>query len=78
MKKDPTLISVYTGTESSVVLLKGRLERMGIASEIRNDSTAGTWGVVPDNIELFIEEANQKEAEPIINEFIRSRKVEKF
>lgn len=78
MKDDSNLISVYTGTEASVTLLKGKLDLAGIVSVIRKESNAGTWGVVPDNIELFIEKADQKEAEPVINEFIHSRKVEKI
>jgi hypothetical protein len=78
MKEDSNLISVFMGTESSVTILKGKLEMSGIASEIRKDSTAGYWGVVPDNIELFIQEKDMREAEPVIEDFIKSRKVEKI
>jgi hypothetical protein len=78
MKDNSSLISVYTGTEASAVLLKGKLEMTGISSEIRKESNAGYWGVVPDNIELFIEENDLKEAEPVIEDFIRSRRVEKY
>jgi hypothetical protein len=78
MKDYSSLMSVYTGTEASVVLLKGKLEMNGIASEIRKESTAGYWGVVPDNIELYIEEKDLKEAEPVIQDFIHSRRVEKL
>lgn len=72
------LISVYCGTEASVLLLKGKLDMMGIGSEIRKDSYAGTWGVVPDNIELFIEPGNVKEVESVIEEFRQTRYNEKF
>ncbi len=72
------LISVYTGTEASVQLLRAKLERMGIGAEIRKESNAGTWGIVPDNVELFIEPAHRKEAEPVIDEFISNRHVEKL
>ncbi|HEX2921687.1 MAG TPA: hypothetical protein VHO50_11040 [Bacteroidales bacterium] len=70
MNENKNLISVYSGTEASVLLLKGKLARMGIASEIRKDSNAGYWGVVPDNIELYIEKSNQEEAEPVITSFL--------
>lgn len=72
------LVSVYSGTEASVQLLKGKLEMMGISAEIRKDSNAGTWGVVPDNIDLYIESAYRKAAEPIIEEFTSNRHVEKL
>ncbi|HLN20980.1 MAG TPA: hypothetical protein VK213_07810 [Bacteroidales bacterium] len=70
MKANENLVPVYSGTEASALLLKGRLERLGIASEIRKESTSGTWGIVPDNIELYIEESLQGEAEPVIREFL--------
>lgn len=72
------LVSVYSGTEASVLLLKGKLEMMGIASEIRKDSNAGTWGVVPDNIDLYIESEYRKAAEPIIEEFVNNKHIDKF
>jgi hypothetical protein len=78
MKDNNNLVSIYSGTESSVLLLKGRLDRQGIASEIRKDSKAGTWGIVPDNVELFIDPAQEKEAEPVINDFIRNRRVDRL
>jgi hypothetical protein len=78
MEENSNLVSVFMGTEPSVILLKGKLEMSGISSEIRKDSTAGYWGVVPDNIELFIEKKDLKEAEPVIEDFIKSRKVEKI
>lgn len=72
------LISIYTGTEASALLLKAKLERAGISSIIRKASNAGTWGVVPDNIDLLVESKEQKEAVPVLNEFLRSNKVEKL
>jgi hypothetical protein len=78
MISEGSLVSIYTGTEASAMLLKGRLERAGISSVIRKASNAGTWGVVPDNIDLLVESAEQKEAEPVLNDFIHSNKVEKL
>lgn len=78
MMENKDLVSVYSGTEASVLLLKGKLDRLGIASEIRKDSKAGYWGVVPDNIDLLIEKSDCSEAEPVIDDFLKSRKVEKL
>lgn len=75
--KEDTLISIYSGNEASVHLLKGRLERVGISSEIRKESHAGYWGVVPDNIELFINSIDEEMAKPIIEEFTNTTKLEK-
>lgn len=72
------LVSVYTGTEASAHLLKGKLERIGIGAEIRKESNAGTWGVVPDNVELFIEADQKKDADAVIDDFIKNRHVEKL
>ena len=78
MKENKDLVGIYSGTDASAHLLKTRLDRMGISAEIRKDSNAGTWGIVPDNIELYIERSKQKEAESIINEFVQRRKVDQL
>jgi len=72
------LICVFSGTEASVQLLKGKLDMAGIACEIRRDSNAGTWGVVPGNVVLCVESSKRKEAEPVIYEFVNNRHVEKL
>lgn len=71
MIENDNLVAVYSGTEASVLLLKGRLERMGIASKVRKESKAGSWGIVPDNVELCIQKSLQREADPVINEFLQ-------
>lgn len=78
MISEGSLVSIYTGTEASAMLLKGRLEMAGISSIIRKASNAGTWGVVPGNIDLLVESSEQKEAEPVLNDFIHSSKVDKL
>jgi hypothetical protein len=74
MKARDELIRVFTGTEVSVILLKGRLEKIGISSIIKNDFKAGTGvgfvGGVQSAVDLYIQESDFKEAETIIKEFI--------
>jgi len=74
MEKQNNLIRVFTGSEISVILLKGELEENGIASLIRNDyqsgASAGFYGGSASGIDLFIQESDLKTAEPIIEEFI--------
>lgn len=77
MKETENLVSVYTGTEASAILLKGHLERVGISSVIKRVSNAGTWGTVPDNIDLFVESEDRKEAEPVIEEFVKGHLTER-
>lgn len=77
MRKDD-LRGVYSGTEASVLLLKGKLDMIGVSSVIKKDSKAGTWGSVAENIDLFIEPEDLKEAEPVIHQFMHREKVEKF
>ena len=73
MKENSNLIRVYSGTELTVNLLKDELEKFGISSMIQNDFnsgvSAGFSGGVPSSIDLFIQELDQKKAEPILSEF---------
>ena len=41
MKKATNLIRVFTGTEVTVILLKGKLEEIGISAIIKNDYQSG-------------------------------------
>jgi len=76
MNKGTELIKVYSGTEISVSLLKDELETNGIAAMIRNDFqsgiTAGFFGGGTSAVDLFIQEADYQEAEPIITDFLKS------
>ena len=76
MKNENDLIRVFSGTEISVNLLKDELESIGISAMIQNDFqsgiTAGFFGGGTSAIDLFIQEADQKEAEPVINEFLKN------
>ena len=76
MKKGNNLIRVFTGTEVLVLLLKERLEEVGISALIKDDFqsgiTVGFVGGVPSAIDLYIQESDLQEAEPIINEFVQN------
>ena len=75
MKNGNDLIRVFTGTEVLVYLLKERLEEVDISSLIKDDFqsgiTVGFVSGVPSAIDLYILESDFKEAEPIINEFVK-------
>jgi hypothetical protein len=75
MKNGDNLIRVYTGSEVLVILLKEWLEEIGISALIKNDYqsgiTVGFVASVPSAIDLYIQESDLKEAEPIINKFIQ-------
>ena len=71
MDRSGNLIKVFVGPEASAILLKSRLEEIGIAALIKNDSSTAFWGATPPAIDLYIEEADLTEAEPIIHEFIQ-------
>jgi len=70
------LIRVFTGTEVLVYLLKERLEEVEISALIKDDFqsglTVGFVSGVPSAIDLYIQESDLKDAEPIINEFIQN------
>jgi len=77
--KENNIVRVYTGTEISVILLKGRLEEIGISSIIRNDYQLGVdvgfVGGVKSAVDLYIQQSDYKKAEPIISEFIEKNKA---
>jgi len=76
MKNGNDLIRVFTGTEVLVYLLKERLEEVEISALIKDDFqsglTVGFVSGVPSAIDLYIQESDLKDAEPIINEFIQN------
>ena len=67
------LVKVYTGTEITVQLLKGELEKIGVSSVIKDKFksgiSAGFGTGVPSAIDLFIDENNLEKAKPLIEEF---------
>jgi len=76
MENNNDLIKVFSGTEVAVNLLKDELETFGIMAMVQNDFqsgiTAGFFGGGPSAVDLFIQVTDQKEAEPIITEFLKS------
>lgn len=76
MKEESNLVRIFTGSEISVILLKGELEENGITALIQNDFqsgiSAGFSGGVPSAIDLYIQESDLFQAEPIVNDFIQN------
>ena len=73
MKNGNNLIRVFTGTDVLVYLLKERLEEVGISALIKDDFqsgiSSGFVSGVPSAIDLYIQESDFTDAEPILNEF---------
>lgn len=71
------IIKIFTGTEVSVIYLKGILEETGIIAMIKDDFqssiSAGFVEGTPSAIDLFIQKSDLKKAEPIINDFIQNK-----
>lgn len=74
MKRIDKLVKIYSGTEVTVILLKGRIEEIGINSTVKNDYKsgveAGFVGGVQSAVDLFIQLSDFERAEPIIRDFI--------
>ncbi len=77
MKEEDKLVRIYTGTEISVILLKGRLEEIGISALVQNNYMSGIEvgfvGGIQSAIDLYIQQIDFKKAEPIISEFIQNQ-----
>lgn len=80
MKERDRLVRIYSGTEVSVILLKGLLEDIGITSTLRNDYKSGIEsgfvGGVQSAVVLFIQQSDFEKAEPVIREFTARNKPE--
>jgi len=78
MKVKNKLIKVYTGTEVTVILLKGLLEEIGVTSTIQNHYKSGIEvgfvGGVQSAIDLFIQQSDFEKAEPLIRDFSSKNK----
>lgn len=72
------LVKIFTGSELTVNLLKEELENNGITSIIKDEFSsglaAGFAGGVPSSIDLYIQESDVAEAEPIIHDLVRQAK----
>jgi hypothetical protein len=70
MEENNNIVKAYVGNEAAALLLKARLEEAGISALIKNDYS-GAWLLgVPPAIDLYIQESDLKEAEPIIKDFL--------
>ncbi len=76
MEKEDELIRIYTGSEVSVILLKGELQEIGVESMLQNDFdaglSAGFVSGVPSAVDLYIQKSDLNKAKPIIDEFVRN------
>ncbi|MGD9930067.1 MAG: DUF2007 domain-containing protein [Mangrovibacterium sp.] len=72
------LVKIFTGSELTVNLLKEELENNGITSIVKDEFSsglaAGFAGGVPSSIDLYIQESDVAEAEPIIHDLVRQAK----
>ena len=69
MKKESDLFKVFVGPEATCILLKNRLEKLGIEAIIKNDSSSAFLGTAPAVVDLYIQRSDLNKAEPIIKEF---------
>jgi hypothetical protein len=60
------LIKVFAGAESSVILLKNRLEEIGVECIIKNDSPDAFLGTAPQVVDLYVNKRDLGKAKPII------------
>jgi len=78
MKEKDQLIMIYTGTEMTVLTLKGFLEEIGVNSTIQNNYRSGIEvgfvGGVQSAVDLYIQHSDFEKAEPIIRDFIAINK----
>jgi len=78
MKEKNKLVKIYTGTETTVLLLKDLLENIGVGSTsqdgYKSGINVGFFGGIQSAIDLFIQESDFEIAEPLIRDFIAKNK----
>ncbi len=74
MEEKNKYVSVFTGSEVDVILLKGLLEEEGIGALVKNENesarVSGFGGGSYTGVRLFILESAKTRATPIIEGFI--------
>jgi hypothetical protein len=60
MRKGENLVKVFSGPESTAILLKSRLEVTGINVLIKNDSEDAFFGMTPKVVDLYVKAADLK------------------
>lgn len=68
MKKNSDLVRIYTGPESTAILLKSQLESLGIYTLTKNDFTGAFMGVVQPSIDLWINAEDLEKAKSLIED----------
>ena len=76
MENEENLIKVFTGPEPTALLLLKMLEESGIKGLVKNDSGLGYLGGVPSALDLYIFEADQEKAMPLVTEFRETQNPE--
>ena len=78
MEEKNKLVKVYTGTETTVLLLKDLLEEIKVSSIIQNNYKSGIEvgfvGGVQSSIDLLIQQSDFEIAEPLIRDFNEKNK----
>ncbi|MEB8329135.1 DUF2007 domain-containing protein [Flavobacteriaceae bacterium KMM 6897] len=78
METKNNYVSVFTGSEVDIILLKGLLEEKGISTLVKNEKesarVSGFGGGSYAGIRLFILESDKIRATPIIEGFINGQK----
>ena len=66
------LVRIFTGSEVLVLMLKSALDEIGIGSLIQNEFQSGMAagiGGFPETVDLYIQQSDMENAQPLIDEF---------
>lgn len=74
MKTTKDLVKIYTGPQASAILLKARLEDMGIFTLTKNELTGSYFGAVQPEVDIWINDDDLDEAITLVDEFISNQK----
>ena len=75
-KRNKGLIKIYTGPETSSILLKARLEELGVFTLTKNDFSGAYMGVIQPSVDLWIYEDDLQKTKPVLDDFLLNHQSE--
>jgi len=77
MSDQDSFISVYSGSEVRVIMLKGLLEKVGVKAIVQNEFqsgiSSGFGGGSVNTVRLKVHESELEKVKPIVEDFINNQ-----
>jgi len=80
MSDQDSFVSIYSGSEVRVIMLKGLLEKVGVKAIVQNEFqsgiSSGFGGGSVNTVGLKVHESELEKVKPIVDDFIKNQQKE--